>query len=128
MYDKAGRISPSAFIPFCDFGGGENISTMGDIMGNYDLPVCKAFKPAIIGDQLCYELDLEKYKDKKNIENDLKSGLVFFMDYNEDRQLLFKTDVVQKHKTKFIEKVDATMDDFKAFVHLNTIGNRRTFI
>ena len=57
----------------------------------------------------------------------MKSGLVFFMDYNEERQLQFKTNVVQKHKTKFIDKVDATMDDFKAFVHVNTIGNRMTF-
>ena len=43
-------------------------------------------------DQLCYEVDLNKYKNYDNIEQQLKLGFVFFMDYNEDRQVTFNQD------------------------------------
>ena len=36
---------------------------------------------------MCYQIDLEKYRDNLNIETQLKKGLVFIMDYNEDRQV-----------------------------------------
>ena len=91
-------------------------------MHQYELPVCNSFKSKILNDQLCYEVDLQKYKSKGNIKNDLKSGLVFFLDYNEDRQITscdkFEADLHQN----FVNKVDKSMDDEKAFIYLNTIG------
>ena len=121
MYDKDGKLSPSAFIPFCDFGGG-NMSLLGDMMEPFELPVCKSFKPKVRNDQLCYEVDLDEFKDRNNIENDLRYGLVFFMDYNEDRQVTIDdiSDVVPR--PKFVDKVDASKDDEKAFIYLNAIG------
>ena len=38
-------------------------------------------------DQLCYEVDLNEIIKEPSF-NDLKSGLVFILDYNEDRQTL----------------------------------------
>ena len=36
--------------------------------------------------QLCYEVDLKKFKNPKNMEEQLKSGLVLILDCNEERQ------------------------------------------
>merc|ERR1719150_1914543 len=68
-------ISPSAFIPFCDFGG--NMSAMGVKIDQFDHPVCNSFQAKIMNDQLCYEVDLDKYSDKNNVENELKLGFNF---------------------------------------------------
>ena len=73
-------------------------------------------------DQLCYEIDLEKYKSKDNLKKDLKSGLVFFMDYNEDRQVTLE-EKEEFDDELFVDKVDASLDDAKASIYLNTIGD-----
>ena len=77
-------FSPSAFIPFCAFG--EDMKAMGKEVDGFDHHVCNSFKAKIRNDQLCYEVDLEKFKDKDNIKEQIKSGLVLILDYNEERQ------------------------------------------
>ena len=62
----------------------KNIGTKSE---QYDVPVCNGFKSKIRNNQLCYQVDLEDYKDTNNIENQLKEGLVLIMDYNEERQM-----------------------------------------
>ena len=91
-------------------------------MDAYDLPVCNKFRAKILSDQLCYEIDLEKYGSKDNSKNDLKSGLVFFMDYNEDRQVIFEENDDPGYEL-FVDKVDASLDEAKASIYLNTIGD-----
>ena len=53
---------------------------------------------------------------------DLKSGLVFFMDYNEDRQVTLEENE-EFDDELFVDKVDASLDDAKASIYLNTIGD-----
>ena len=45
------KISPSAFIPFCDFGG--NMSAMGVEIDQFEVPICNSFQAKILNDQLC---------------------------------------------------------------------------
>ena len=45
-----------------------------------------SFEAKIRNDQLCYEVDLQKYKDQNKIKEQLKSGLVLVLDYNLERQ------------------------------------------
>ena len=85
IIDKNGFLSPTAFIPFCSFGGDMNI--MGRRSEQYDVPVCNSFQSKIRNNQLCYQIDLEDYKDTNNIEKQLKEGLVLVVDYNEERQM-----------------------------------------
>ena len=59
---------------------------MGKKINGFDDPVCDSFEAKIRNDQLCYEIDLEKFKDQKRIKEQLKSGLVLFLDYNLERQ------------------------------------------
>ena len=84
ILDNEGNISPSSFIPFCAFGN--DVKSMGKEINGFDNPVCDSFEAKIRNEQLCYEIDLEKYKDEKNIKEQLKSGLVLILDYNLERQ------------------------------------------
>ena len=82
-------MSPSAFIPFCGYGS--NMSITGVKSSVFDVPVCNIFRPKILNNQICYEVDINDHIDKASIEKELESGFYFFMDYNEDRQVLNKT-------------------------------------
>ena len=79
------EFSPSAFLPFCDFGN--NMSLVGNNIEEFDVPVCNCFKEKVLYDQLCYEVDLEKYRDPTDLKNQLRIGLTFILDYNTDRHL-----------------------------------------
>ena len=83
--DENGSISPSAFIPFCSFGG--DFFAMGTNYSNFKLPVCNSFKAKVKDEQICYEIDLEKYKSENDLVKQLQKGLVLYLDYNEDKQL-----------------------------------------
>ena len=116
---KDNQMSPSAFIPFCDFGG--NMSAMGVKIDQFDHPVCNSFQAKIFNDQLCYEVDLNAYYDENNIENQLTLGFHFLIDYNEDRQVTVDQSIkkTQLGLAKSISSSDHTQD---AFMYLDTIG------
>ena len=109
----------SSFIPFCDFGG--NMSAMGVKIDQFDHPVCNSFQAKIMNDQLCYEVDLNTYYDKNNIENQLKLGFHFLMDYNEDRQVTLDQNITEV-KVGLAKSVSSSNENQHAFIYLNTIG------
>ena len=117
ILDKDKNRSPSSLIPFCAFGN--DMEAMGTKIEGFDLPVCNSFEEKVRNDQLCYEIDLNKYiKDKHDIENKLKEGLVLIMDLNEDRQL--KEFWPKKNES---EKETAASQEDKTFeIHLDTIS------
>ena len=118
IIDKNGFLSPTAFIPFCSFGG--DMKKMGRRSEQYDVPVCNSFKSKIRNNQLCYQIDLEDYKDKTNIEKQLKEGLVLIMDYNEERQM----PKYMAHKDADPEGFYLLTDDQNSVkIHLETISN-----
>ena len=128
-----GKLSPTAFIPFCEFGG--NMSLMGVKMEPFHVPICNSFKAIIRNDQLCYTIDLLKFSyDDGNMEEKLNTGFAFLMDYNEDRQvekLEFKsTGFWQKIRSALLNKDRGLVERRKsdsmkhqhAKIYLNTIG------
>ena len=86
ILNREGKTSPSSLIPFCAFGN--DMKRMGRGMNGFHDPVCDSFEEKIRKDQLCYEVDLEKYKDndEDKIKKQLESGLVLILDYNLERQ------------------------------------------
>ena len=80
IFDENGNISPSAFIPFCEFG--EDRSNLGKKHENFNVPVCNAFIP-----KMEIEIDLQSYRSNENsdLKKQLNSGLVLVLDYNLDR-------------------------------------------
>ena len=85
IFTKDMKFSPSAFIPFCEFG--YNMSLMGITTEEFGVPVCNCFKEKVLYDQLCYEVDLEKYRDPTNLKEQLRIGFTFILDYNKERYL-----------------------------------------
>ena len=120
---KDNKISPTAFIPFCEFGG--NMSAVGVTIDQFDIPVCNSFEGKIINDQLCYEVDLNRFSNKDNIIEELKTGFAFIMDYNEDRQVTFNQDSEKVIDKGLVSRIDgAERDSQHAFVYLSTIGKK----
>ena len=122
IIDKNGQQTPSALIPFCEFGG--NMSIMGVNIDYFDIPVCTSFEATVLNDQLCYEVDLNRFSNKDNIDRELKLGFNFIMDYNEDRQVTFNkymttNKVDQKQDIPLFEESKNTDH---ASIYLNTIG------
>ena len=97
IIDSAGEISPSSFIPFCQFGVDMNLS--GGKRDNFSLPVCKIFKEKIFRDQLCYQVDLDEIYQQIDLSkrsSALSQGLTFLMDYNTERNTMAEN--VKKRK------------------------------
>ena len=111
ILDKDGKISPSSFIPFCSFGN--DMKSMGREMNGFNNPICDSFEAKIRNDQLCYEVDLEKYKDTNKIKEQLKSGLVLLLDYNLERQSEF-------YNPKKVNKLNS--DENNVHIYLDTIS------
>ena len=111
---------PSAFIPFCEFGGNPNL--VGVKIEEFDMPVCNSFQSKILNDQLCYEIDLNKFTNKDNIKQELTNGFVFTMDYNEDRQITFDQKTQNEEEISLLRKVTYSEANQHASIYLNTIG------
>ena len=120
IVDEDGNLSPSSFIPFCEFGG--NMSAMGVKVDQIDVPVCNSFKAKVLNDQLCYEVDPNLYIDRNDPKKDLKLGLVLALDFNEDRQ------TAEGGEVELEENIEDGMIDQKtngkqhATIYINSLG------
>ena len=86
IINERGEDSPSAFIPFCELGQNMTIMKHGSRYP-FSFPICKSFTPKIFYDQLCYEVDVNKYLDQsQNKKDDVRIGLSFLIDNNENKQ------------------------------------------
>ena len=137
---QEGKMSPSAFIPFCEFGG--NMLSMGIKIDQFNVPVCNSFHSKVFNGQLCYEADLSKFSRKydSDMETKLDMGLAFLLDYNEDRKV-----ALEAPTSLLLNSVQRTLVnllnvgllfrrrnlDFRrgeqAMIYLNTIGKVDTY-
>ena len=97
------------------------MSAMGVKIDQFVVPVCNSFETKMINDQVCYEVDLNKFSDKNNIEKELKLGFNFLMDYNEDRQVTSDKNI-SRQELGLANNVAALDENQHAFVYLDTIG------
>ena len=111
--DRGGDISASSFIPFCSFGN--DMQIMGKEINGFTSPVCDSFEAKIRNDQFCYEVDLDKYKDKDKIKEQLKSGLVLLLDYNLERQS-------EEYNQKEVHKLSSNEKENDLHIYLDTIS------
>ena len=97
------------------------MASVGVKIDQFDVPVCNSFQAKILNDQLCYEVDLQKFSDANHIQEETKIGFSFLLDYNEDRQVTLDPDIKRQNfgLTNNFEGLD---QDQQAFVHLDTIG------
>ena len=91
------------------------MKSMGRTLIEFHDPVCNSFEAKVRNDQLCYEVDLEKFKDKKRIKEQLESGLVLILDYNSDRQS-------ETYATNKPQKLNSNERDNDVHIFLDTIS------
>ena len=102
VLDEDGNLSPTALIPFCEFG--EDISAMGVKIDKLDVPVCNSFKAVVYNDQLCYTVDPNKYRNgmvNGNSAEEEDLSLALYINYNEDREEYFSEDL-DENNGKFL--------------------------
>ena len=100
------------------------MASVGVKIDKFDVPVCNSFQAKVLNDQLCYEVDLNRFANKTNVESNLKLGLSFIMDYNEDRQITFHGKIRNKlEKGRSLGSSVVKTDEMKhAFIYLDTVG------
>ena len=82
----------------------------------FTVPVCNIFEETMLDGQLCYQADLDRFRnmvDKKEIATE---GFVFLLDYNENRMLDNGEDnfLLQKNEKE-------------AMIYVQTIGENNKF-
>ena len=115
---EKGQPSQTALIPFCALGG--NLSVMGVRYEKINhFPVCNSFRPKILMDQLCYEVDPNKYMKNFNVNE--KISLILLIDFNEDRQI--STDkMISNETTEDTNLLILEKNEVKGEVFIGSIG------
>ena len=99
------------------------MSGVGVKIDLFDDPVCNSFQAKIVNDQLCYEVNLNKFSNISNIAKELEVGFYFLMDYNEDRQVTIKSTLAGEAERSGISANLLKSDkNHHAFIYLDTIG------
>ena len=116
--ERSGRLSPSAFIPFCQLGG--DASLLGRRAAGFDVPVCDKFEARVVEGQICYRLDSEHLR-RSGWKG--KEGLTLLLDYNEERNIQQPTEPTQQGREESFESgiVELQHRD-KARIILETIS------
>ena len=108
--------SPTALIPFCEFGG--NMSIMGVKIDELAYPVCSSFRPKRVKDQLCFMVNPNEYKGKVSEMGELSLNLA--IDFNEDREFLSTIEEEKDEKFELeddFEKIDTKL------IHSISVGS-----
>ena len=119
--------SPSAFIPFCSFGG--DMTALGHQTDHFDHPTCSSFNETILDGNLCYEIDLSRFEDKITAEKSKKIGLSLLIDNNEEydtSKIIFGEDPA-KHHHDFTESFVRLEETEKIMIHIQTIRTSVSF-
>ena len=110
-------MNPSAFIPYCAIGG--NMSMIGKQVENFTYPVCTHFEPTILYGQRCYRLNLDTVE--YTVRQGQEGGVSFIMDYNEERNLRFSEDNIEKSNTLVGGAEVASDKSRKAMIYIETL-------
>ena len=100
------------------------MSSVGIFIDHMNVFLCNSFQAKVLNDQLCYEVDLNRISNKDNIENELKTGFVFIMDYNEDRQVTFddQDTLLLEPDIGLASRIIQEDENKHAVIYLDTIG------
>ena len=60
------------------------MSLLGRKVDGFQDPVCSAFTRKIVNNQLCYEIDLNRFRDQVDWKESLQSGLSLVIDTNDE--------------------------------------------
>ena len=120
IVDSQGSISPSSFIPFCDFAG----KFMGEKIEQFETPVCTKFRTKMLDGQHCYQVDVNEVKDQVDVKKAVKHGLLIIMDFNQDRMITENSAELNGHLENnpdalIMKKKD---NELAAKIYIETLG------
>ena len=113
----------SAFIPFCSFGS--NVDLIRKKLTHFQVPVCSIFRKKVFSGQVCYEADLNQFKNKIDWKTALKKGFSFIIDTNDEYDVknLFQRKSPRRLENNLeLDIFKETEDDHKFAVMLKTIS------
>ena len=109
------------------------MSAVGEKIDQFAIPVCNVFEAKLLNDQVCYQVDLNQFSQRNNIERELEFGFNFLMDFNEDRQVtidesftLPNPNANEYTMSRYILKL--VTDSNQHSIHFNTIGMHFMYI
>ena len=98
---------------------------VGEKFGNFQVPVCSLFRKKIFSGQVCYEADLNQFKNKIDWKRALKNGFSFIIDTSDEYDVknLFERQSPSKMENNFFfQSFQETKDDNNFAVMLKTIS------
>ena len=98
------EMKSTAFIPFCSFG--ESMELFGEELPNFQIPVCRLFRKKIVNGQICYEADLNQYRDRVNWKEALSSGLTLIIDTNDEFDVKNILEKINSEKNNTIKSLN----------------------
>ena len=123
-----GNMISSAFIPFCSFG--LSMVIFGEELSDFLVPVCRLFREKIINGQVCYEADLNQYRDRVNWKGALSSGLSLIIDTNDEydvKNIMEKNEPGQKKIENFFNTYENEKKDNTFTLMLKTISKNKYY-
>ena len=98
---------------------------LGEKLSNFQVPVCSLFRKKIFSGQVCYEADLNQFKNKINWKKALENGFSFIIDTSDEYDVknLFERKSPRKLSVNFFFKSFKETEGGNHFaVMLNTIS------
>ena len=98
---------------------------IGEKLSNFHVPVCSLFRKKIYSGQVCYEADLNQFKNKIDWKRALKKGFSFIIDTNDEYDVknLFERKSSKRLENNLVfNSFQETEDDDKFAVKLKTIS------
>ena len=100
------------------------MEVMGKKNDKFELPVCNTFRPQIVGDQLCYQVNINEFADKLDMKEASEDGLIILLDYNEELNPKIQEENVKLNILKNLKSIqNLDRDSTEATVHIKTLGN-----
>ena len=106
------------------------MSLLGRKVDGFQDPVCSAFTRKIVNNQLCYEVDLNRFRDQVDWKEALQSGLSLVVDTNDEydvRKLLTEDGNINTQEDK-LDSYDNRQLEGQFSIHLKTISKAQISI
>ena len=99
-------------------------------MPKRDYQVCSKFKPKIRNGQLCYQVDVNDFKNDLLNKKDVMRGLTFAMDINSEKNIIeSQENVADAGNLDYYTEQRKTSEETKsATIYIETLGLMHYFI
>ena len=96
---------------------------MGEYVSQLNTTACSKFRPKVLEGRLCYQVDVNEFKNEVDTKKLMTHGLIFMMDYNEDKVGLdMSTDVETSDDMDYGDMQEMDNKKGEAMIYIETLG------